>query len=108
MARAANAEHESETVPTRKNARLWKRRTAGAQARNDILCATQRLGRRVWKTWSGHHRRSLVETKMRCFKLLGERVIARTFKRQVAELQIRAALLNRFTRLGRPQTVAVA
>ena len=45
---------------------------------------------------------------MRCYKLLGERVMARTFERQVAELQVRAALLNRFTRLGRPETVAVA
>ena len=89
-------------IPTRKNARLWKRRTASAQARNDILRATQRLGRRIWKAWSGYHRRSLVETKMRCLKLLGERVMARTFEPQVAELQIRAALLNRFTRLGIP------
>lgn len=39
-------------------------------------------------------------TKMRCFKLLGERVMARDFDRQVAELQVRAAVLNRFTRLG--------
>jgi hypothetical protein len=45
---------------------------------------------------------------MRCFKLLGERVMARDFDRQVAELQIRAALLNRFTHLGRPITMAVA
>jgi chromosome condensin MukBEF MukE localization factor len=37
---------------------------------------------------------------MRCFKLLGERVMARDFDRQVAELQVRAAVLNRFTRLG--------
>ena len=37
---------------------------------------------------------------MRCVKLLGERVMARNFDRQVAELQIRAAVLNRFTRLG--------
>jgi hypothetical protein len=52
--------------------------------------------------------RSLVETKMHCFKRLGERVMARTFERQVAELQVRAALLNRFTQLGTPDTVAVA
>ena len=44
---------------------------------------------------------------MRCFKLLGERVLARDFDRQVAELQIRAAVLNRFTRLGTPITVTV-
>jgi hypothetical protein len=40
------------------------------------------LGRVIWQKWSGYHRRSLVETKMRCFKLLGERVMARTFGRQ--------------------------
>lgn len=55
-----------------------------------------------------YHRRGLVETKMRCFKRLGERVMARDFERQVAELQIRAALLNRFTQLGTPQTVRLA
>lgn len=40
---------------------------------------------------------------MRCMKLLGERLSARTFDRQTAELQIRAALLSRFTRLGPPR-----
>jgi hypothetical protein len=45
---------------------------------------------------------------MRCFKLLGERVMARTFERQVVELQVRAAVLNRFTHLGTPVTRAVA
>ena len=44
---------------------------------------------------------------MRRFKLLGERVMARDFDRQVAELQIRAAILNRFTVLGTPQTQRV-
>ncbi|PXF30582.1 transposase, partial [Pokkaliibacter plantistimulans] len=48
---------------------------------------------------------SLVETKMRCFKRLGERVMAKDFDRQVAELQVRAAILNRFTQLGTPMTV---
>lgn len=41
---------------------------------------------------------------MRCFKLLGEHVVSRDFDRQVAELQIRAAILNRFTALGVPLT----
>ena len=39
---------------------------------------------------------------------LGERVMSRTFERQVNELHIRAAILNRFTELGCPQTAAVA
>jgi hypothetical protein len=53
-----------------------------------------------------YHRRSLVETRRRCFKL-AERVMARDFDRQVAELQVRVAILDRFTRPGTPMTVAV-
>lgn len=91
-------------IPTRRNGRLWLENTPGAQARNETLRATRRLGRAIWRRWSGYHRRSLIEAKMRCFKLLGERVMAHDFDRQVAELQIRAAILNRFTALGTPQT----
>ncbi|WP_412053290.1 IS5 family transposase [Pokkaliibacter plantistimulans] len=102
----AIAQREAEAViPTRKNGRLWKENRAGAKARNAILRATRYLGQTLWKRWSGYHRRSLVETKMRCFKRLGERVMAKDFDRQVAELQVRAAILNRFTQLGTPMTV---
>ena len=76
--------------------------------RNETVKAYKRLGRTIWKRWSGYHLRSLVETKMHCFKRLGEEVMARTFERQVAELNIRASILNQFTGLGTPQTVAVA
>ena len=31
-----------------------------------------------------------------------------TFERQVVELHVRVALLNRFSQIGRPQTVAVS
>jgi len=97
-------------IPPRKNARLWKVKAnkPGMRVRNEAVRACERLGRKIWKRWSGYHRRSLVETKMHCFKRLGERVMARTFERQVAELQVRVALLNRFTQLGTPDTVAVA
>jgi hypothetical protein len=44
---------------------------------------------------------------MHCVKLLGQRLSARDFDRQVAEIQIRAAILNGFTALGIPRTVAV-
>jgi hypothetical protein len=42
---------------------------------------------------------------MRCFKLLGERIMARHFDLQFAELQVRAAVLNRFTRHATPVTI---
>ena len=95
-------------IPTRKNARAWKGSSLGVLARNEILRVTKRLGRAIWKRWSGYHRRSVVETKMHCFKRLGERVTARRFEGQVGELQVRAAILNRFSVLGRPCTVAMA
>ncbi len=44
---------------------------------------------------------------MNCMKLLGQRLMSRDFDRQVAEVQIRAAVLNRFTALGIPVTVAL-
>ncbi len=47
-------------------------------------------------------------TKMHDFKRLGDRVMARTFERQVAEMHVQVALLNHFTQLGRPTTVPVA
>ncbi|APW35968.1 IS5 family transposase [Rhodoferax koreense] len=95
-------------IPPRKNAQVWKGAGVGAQVRNAAVAACKRLGRTIWKCWSGYHRRSLVETKMHCFKRLGERVMARSFARQVVELHVRAALLNRFTQLCTPATVAVA
>jgi hypothetical protein len=104
----AIALHEADAIiPTRKNARPRKMNRPGAEARNEILRTTRRLGRTICKKWSGYHRRSVVETKMRRFKLLGERIMARDFDHQVAELQMRAAVLNRFTRPGTPITVAM-
>jgi transposase len=74
-------------IPPRKNAKPWKTVTAGAVARNEALRASKYLGRALWRRWSGYHRRSRVETKMHCVKLLGQRLMGRDFDRQVAELQ---------------------
>ena len=97
-----NATH---IIPLRKNARVHK---GDAFARsNAASAACKRLGRKLWKSWSGYHRRSLVETKTNCVKRQGERAMSRTFERQVNELHIRATILNPSTEPGRPQTVAV-
>jgi len=44
---------------------------------------------------------------MHCVKLLGQRLSARNFDRQVVEFQIRVAVLNGFTALGTPITETV-
>ncbi len=43
---------------------------------------------------------------MHCVKLIGQRLSARDFDRQVAEVQVRVAVLNGFTALGTPITEA--
>jgi transposase len=94
-------------IPPRKNAQPWKTVTVGAVARNEALRASKYLGRAIWRNWSGYHRRSRVETKMHCVKLLGQRLMARDFDRQVAEVQVRIAVMNGYTALGIPITEAV-
>ena len=106
-------------IPPRKNAKLWKPDTPGARARNEAVQSSKYLGRTLWRQVAGYHSRSRVETKMNCVKLLDQRLSARDFDRQVAEIQIRAAILNHcpamqftcirggFTALGIPKTEAV-
>jgi len=106
--KAIAAREAAAIIPTRKNGKPWKEKTAGAAARNETLKLTNLLGRTIWRQWSSYHRRSLVETKMRCVKLLGEKLMARDFDRQVNELHARIAVLNHFTMLGRPQTQVVS
>jgi len=50
---------------------------------------------------------ALCEPKVREAKLLGQRLSARDFDRQVAEFQNRVAVLNGFTSLGTPITETV-
>jgi hypothetical protein len=64
-------------------------------------------GSALWRNWSGYHHRSRVETKMHCMKLVGQRLMARDFDRQVAEVQMRVVILNDYTSLGIPVTKAV-
>lgn len=104
---AISARGTAAIIPPRKNAKPWKPDTPGVIARNEALRASKRFGRTIWRRWSGYHRRSRVETKMHCLKLLGQRLMARDFDRQVAEFQVRVAVLNGFTALGIPVTEVV-
>ena len=94
-------------IPPHKNAKPWKATSAGAIACNDAVNAQRYLNRTLGQRWSGYHRRSRVETKMNCMKLLGQSLMARDFERQVAEIYIRIAALSRYTALGIPITEPV-
>ena len=57
------------------NARKHGSATAGTAA----LQAPRRLGRMIWRRWSGYHRRSRAETKMHRVQMLGQWLMARDF-----------------------------
>ena len=58
---AIAARQATAVIPTRRNGCPWRETTPGAHARNDILRASRRFGRAIWRTWSGYHRRSRIE-----------------------------------------------
>ena len=89
-------------IPPRKNAKPWKENKLKSLERNELLKTVKHLRRTIWKKWSWYHRRSLVETKMHCIKLLGDKLSARNFDSQVNEINARIAALNKFAELGRP------
>ena len=91
-------------IPPRKNAKPWKDTKTSSLERNELLRTVKRLGRTLWKKWSGYHHRILVETKMHCIKLLDDKLPARHFSSQVNEVHSRIAVLNKFTELDRHQT----
>ncbi|OCX59735.1 transposase [Thioclava sp. SK-1] len=76
-------------------------------SRNEILRATQRLGRSIWKKGTDYHARSRVEAQMNHLKLLGDRIMSRDPDRQTAEIQIRIAIMNRCSALGQAEIKAV-
>ena len=100
--------HADPIIPPRSNAVIWEdAKHQGDRNRNEAVAYCAYLGRKLWKQTTGYHKRSLVETAMYRLKGLGERLMARDFARQVAEVHLRVAVLNRFTMLGMPVTVAI-
>lgn len=98
------------TIPPRHGARIWQHgnRKAECLARDENLRRIRQIGRARWKSESGYHRRSLVETTMfRLKSLFGDKLSARSLQAQATESFIRCAVLNQMTSLGMPDSYAV-
>jgi len=98
-------------IPPQKRAKIWQHGNTKAERhiRDENLRAIRRKGRREWKREAGYHRRSLAETAVFRVKIIfGERVQARSFDGQAAQLLVRCAALNRMTHLGMPDSYVVA
>jgi len=97
-------------IPPQKRAKIWQHGNTKAERhiRDENLREIRRKGRREWKRTAGYHRRSLAETQVFRVKMIfGERVRARKFEGQAAQLLVRCATLNRMTHLGMPDSYAV-
>jgi IS5 family transposase len=93
-------------IPPRKGSVEWGDKYL--KVRNSNLRQVHRLGVKGWKKKSGYHRRSLVETAIfRLKTIFTDRLRSREVERQVTEVRVRCAALNRMTELGMPQSYAM-
>jgi hypothetical protein len=98
-------------VPPRRDAKIWQHGNSkkAPLPRDENLRSIRRKGRKKWKCDAGYHRRSVAETAVYRFKtIFGNTLSTRTLSRQVTEGRIKAAALNRMTRLGMPDSYRVA
>ena len=98
-------------VPPRRDAKIWQHGNSkkAPLPRDENLRYIRRKGRKTWKRDAGYHRRSLAETAVYRFKtIFGNTLTTRTLSRQVTEVRIKAAAMNRMTRLGMPDSYRVA
>jgi IS5 family transposase len=104
---ALQARQARATIPPQHNAKIWQQGNTKADrlARDEHLRRIRQVGRAAWKRESGYQRRSWAETTMcRLKTIFRERVTARGFAGQAAQVLVRCAALNRMTPLGRPDS----
>jgi len=104
--RAIHARGARSVIPPQRRARIRSGLEFGD--RNAAVVRGREVGRDEWKKEAGYHRRSLAETAMMRMKtIFSERLKAREWRRQEAELRVRCAALNRMTSLGMPRSYAI-
>ena len=106
----ANERGARAVIPPQHNAKIWEHgnRQAERHQRDENLRAIRQKGRQLWKQESGYHQRSLAETQVfRIKTIFGDRVSARRFPGQAAQLLVRCAALNTMTHCGMPDSYKV-
>lgn len=104
---AIRARHARATIPPQHNAKIWQHGNTKAErlARDQNLRRIRQVGRAAWKRESGYQRRSLAATaRFRLKAIFRDRVTARGFAGQAAQVLVRCAALNRLTQWGRPDS----
>lgn len=95
-------------IPPRRNARISSRQTPAWQARNKAIEDIHQKGLYHWQQQQHYHKRSLVENAFsRIKRLLGAQASNRRFDHQKTEMLLRCQLINRFNKLGQPDSYVV-
>lgn len=108
---AIRAKQGYAAIPPQSNARIWIHGNSLSlpHVRDQNIRRIREIGRKRWKEEIGYHRRSLAETAVfRLKTIFGDRVSARNFTGQTAQLLIRCRALNRMLCLGMPKSYVVA
>lgn len=98
-------------IPPQENAKIWRHgnKKGNTHPRDENLRQIRKTTRKKWKENSGYHIRSLSETAMFRWKtIFGGLLHARKFARQKTEILIKSKALNRMTKIGMPESYAVA
>lgn len=98
-------------IPPQKNAKIWQHgnRRGLRHARDENLRRIRIIGKKAWKEEIEYHTRSIAENGMFRYKtVFGERLWARNYRNQQTEVLVKCKILNQFTDLGMPQTVAIS
>jgi hypothetical protein len=104
--KAIHARGARSVIPPQRRARV--RGGLEFRDRNAAVVRGREVGRDEWKKEAGYHRRSLAETAMMRLKtIFSDKLKAREWRRQVTELRVRCAAMNRMTSLGMPRSYAV-
>ena len=88
-------------MPPTKKARISRKSTSAARARNETVGAVGELGRRKWKKQAGYHQQARVENAFYRYKqLIGGRLRSRNNEAQSTEVRLAVNVLNRMLELG--------
>jgi hypothetical protein len=94
-------------IPPRSGTCIVRKNPSPGEEQRNRLVRERRAagGKKAWKQSSGYHRRSLVETHMfRLKTILGAKLHSRSFKNQKTEAAVMAAIMNKMTAQGMPQS----
>ena len=95
-------------IPPKSTAVADPRAVGAWRQRNEAIERLAKVGRRQWRKESGAHQHARGENGMFRYKaIIGDRLRAKNLDAQTREAMIAVNVLNRMTKFGMPESVAI-